>query len=149
YTSGATPMTASIRVSPLAVLIAGSIAASAAAQAPPEPLATPSAAPVVAVPAPPPAAAAPVAVPTPGPTQAPAMRITETSTLSIARLPAENPYGSTAQVPAALPTKLPFVDSVVSGLYYASIRVDPTGKAGLSRRERDPIPSLSAEALKS
>jgi hypothetical protein len=77
------------------------------------------------------------------------MRITEPATLSIARLPAENPYGSTAQVPAALPTKLPFIDGVVTGAYFASVRVDPTGKAGQARRERDPIPSLSAEALKS
>ncbi|HEY1250603.1 MAG TPA: hypothetical protein VGH97_05400 [Thermoanaerobaculia bacterium] len=146
-------MRAPIRVSLLAVLIAGSIAATAAAQAPPEPVSTPSAAPVVAVPAPNPPATVPtpgpMAVPTPVPTQAPAMRITDPGTVSIARLPAENPYGSTAQVPAALPTKIPFADSVISGTYYASVRVDPTGKAGLARRERDPIPSLSAEALKS
>jgi hypothetical protein len=77
------------------------------------------------------------------------MRITDPATISIARLPTDNPFGSTAQVPAALPTKLPFNDSVVSSTYFASVRVDPTGKAGQARRERDPIPSLSAEALKS
>jgi hypothetical protein len=92
-----------------------------------------------------PAAAPPAATPT----LAPAMRITDAAVISIARLPADNPYGSTAQVPAALPTKLPFADAVVSSAYFASVRVDPTGKAGQARRERDPIPSLSAEALKS
>jgi hypothetical protein len=151
------------RVSLLAALFAGWIAATAAAQSPaPEPAPT-SPAPVATVPA----APAPVTTPAPGapagtepagapaappaatPTLAPAMRITDTAVISIARLPADNPYGSTAQVPAALPTKLPFADAVVSSAYFASVRVDPTGKAGLARRERDPIPSLSAEALKS
>ena len=151
------------RVSLLAALFAGCIAAAAMAQAPePAPTSPP---PVLVVPP----APAPVTTPVPGapsgtepaggpaagalpaatPTLAPAMRITDAAVISIARLPADNPYGSTAQVPAALPTKLPFADGVVTSAYFASIRVDPTGKAGQARRERDPIPSLSAEALKS
>ncbi len=150
------------RVLSLAGLLAGSIAATVIGQAPaPEPAPT-SPAPVVTASAPPapvttpapgeaaaPAAAAASAAPPPSPTLAPAMRITDPATIAIARLPGDNPYGSTAQVPAALPTKLPFADSVGSSTYYASVRVDPTGKAGQARRERDPIPSLSAEALKS
>jgi hypothetical protein len=151
----------SIRVSPLAAWLAGSITATAAGQAPP-PEATPTpvpappavAAPVVAAPvvsAEPNRAAvgsAPATVP-PAPTPMSAMRITDPPLLSIARLPADNPFGSTAQVLAALPPKLNFVDSVVTTSFFVSVRVDPTGKAVSVRREKDPIPSVSAESLKS
>ena len=136
----------SIRVLPSAALLAGSIAAAAIAQAPP-PEATPTPAPIAAEPAPA-AATVPALVP-PAPTPSTAMRIVDPPVIFIARLPAENPFGSTAQVPAALPTKLPFEDAATASSSFVSIRVDPTGKALSVRRERDPIPSLSAEALKS
>jgi hypothetical protein len=77
------------------------------------------------------------------------MRITDPPIISIARLPSENPFGSTAQVPAALPAKLPFADGAVSVGFFASMHVDPAGRNLSVRRERDPVPSVSAEALKS
>jgi hypothetical protein len=147
----------SIRVSPLAACLAGSITAIAAGQAPP-PEATPvpappaSAAPVVAAPLPGepnPAAVGSASVPAPAPTPSAAMRITDPPMLSIAHLPTDNPFGSTAQMPAALPPKLNFVDSVGTASFFVSVRVDPTGKVVSVRRERDPVPSVSAEALKS
>ena len=52
-------------------------------------------------------------------------------------------------MPAALPPKLVFTDSVVTAGFFASVHVDPTGRALAVRRERDPVPSVSAEALKS
>ena len=132
----------SIRVLSSAAMLAGSIAAAATAQAPP-----PEPAPVAPTPTPA-AVTAPLlapAVPTPNT----AMRITDPPVIAIARLPAANPFGSTAQVPAALPTKLPFEDAAMASATFVSVRVDPTGKALSVRRERDPIPSLSAEVLKS
>ncbi len=81
--------------------------------------------------------------------QTPEMRIVEPPTISIAKLPAENPYGSTAEVPAVLPAKLALADSTVSVGFFVSIHVDPTGKMLIAKRERDPIPSLAAETLKS
>jgi hypothetical protein len=90
---------------------------------------------------------APVVAPVPTPNTA--MRITDPPLISIARLPSENPFGSTAQVPAALPAKLPFADGVVSVGFFVSAHVDPTGRTLSVRRERDPVPSVSAEALKS
>jgi hypothetical protein len=134
----------SIRVLPSAALLAGSIAAAATAQAP-----AAEAAPAALTPTPAPAPlAAPALVP-PAPTPNTSLRITDPAVIAIARLPAENPFGSTAQVPAALPTKLPFDDAALASAAFVSVRVDPTGKALSVRRERDPIPSLSAEELKS
>ena len=52
-------------------------------------------------------------------------------------------------VPAALPPKLPFTDAVLSTGFFVSVRVDPTGKAISVRRDRDPIPSLAAESMRS
>jgi hypothetical protein len=141
-------MRLTVRVSPLAALLAGSIAATAVAQAPaPEP--TPAAAPPVSVPAPAPTPAAAPAVVAPAPTPLSAMRIADPGVVSIARLPAENPFGGTATAPAALPAKLSFADGAVSSAFFVSAHVDPTGKVVSVRRERDPIPSVSAEALKS
>lgn len=77
------------------------------------------------------------------------MRIVDPGVVSIARLPAENPFGGTAATPAALPAKLSFNDGAVSSAFFVSAHVDPTGKVVSVRRERDPIPSVSAEALKS
>ena len=120
-------MRPSIRVLPVAALVAawmGSMGSMAIGQTPPSdappqpptpsasgaPAATPT--PPVSVEAPAaPAAAAPAA---PVPTPVTAMRITDPPLVSIARLPAENPFGTTAQVPAALPAKLPFADGTVS-----------------------------------
>ena len=69
--------------------------------------------------------------------------------VSIAKLPDTNPFGTTPEVPAALPPKLTFTDAVMSTGLYVSIHVDPTGKVLTARRERDPIPSLAGETLKS
>jgi hypothetical protein len=87
-----------------------------------------------------------------GPTPIPAataLRIVETPSVTVAKLPAENPFGGAADVPAALPQKLAFNDAAISAGFFVSIHVDPTGKAVLARRERDPIPSLAGETLKS
>lgn len=152
----------SARLLPAAALLAGSICSTSAGQAPPpdpapqaEPPPTPAAAPTVAAPAVPlastPAAAPPVAPVTvpPAPTPISAMRISDPPVISIARLPSENPFGSRAQVPAALPPRLPFADGAGTAGLFVSLHVDPTGKVLSVRRERDPIPSLSAEILKS
>jgi hypothetical protein len=158
------------RALPLAALLAAAICVAAEGQAPPPaPAPTPQSTPApepapavapattpVAAPAPetaPPAATATApAAPTPAapaPAAATALQIHDTPVIFVARLPLEDPFGSTAQVPAALPQKLNFVDGAVSVGYFASVHVDPAGKAVAVRRERDPIPSLSAEALKS
>jgi hypothetical protein len=95
-----------------------------------------------------PAAALPPVGPTPVPA-ATVLRIVETPAVSVAKLPTENPFGSTPQIPAALPQKPPFNDATVSAGFFVSIHVDPAGRAVMARRERDPIPSLAAETLKS
>jgi hypothetical protein len=125
-----------------AALLAGWIPAPARAQAPP-PAPTPEPANQADAAAAPPAAA-------PVPATAPAvMRIVEPPAIGIAKLPAENPYGAAVDVPAALPPKLPFSNAAVSAGFFVSIHVDPTGKTLMARRERDPIPSLAGETLKS
>jgi hypothetical protein len=48
-----------------------------------------------------------------------------------------------------LPAKLPFVDSELAAGMFLSIHVDPNGKVLSARRDRDPIPSLAGETLKS
>lgn len=135
-----------LRVLPAAALLVASMGVAARAQTPaptPEPAPPPVAAPVTQD-APPPRAA-----PAPAGAQLPAMRIVEPPAVSIAKLPAQNPYGSTADIPAALPAKLPLIDSTVSVGFFISMHVDPTGKVLMAKRERDPIPSLAAETLKS
>jgi hypothetical protein len=107
---------------------------SAPAVAPGQPEA-PSAAPAV----PPPAR--PVATPTP----APPARISDPGVVAILQAPSDNPFGSTAQVPASPPPKLTFVDATVNAAEYVSVRVDATGKPVAFRLARDPIPSLSGE----
>jgi hypothetical protein len=122
----------------------------APAAAPAETPAAPDASAAPAATTPPPAGSA--ALPPIGPTPVPAataLRIVETPSVVVAKLPSENPFGSTAEVPAALPPKLPFTDANVNAGFFVSIHVDPTGKAVLARRERDPIPSLAADSLKS
>lgn len=141
-------MRLSVRALPVAALIAGSIGWTALGQAPPpDPAPVTAAAPTAPTPVPAPAGA-PVTVP-PAPTPITAMRITDPPIISIARLPSDNPFGSTAQVPAALPAKLPFADGAVSAGFFATVHVDPAGRNLSARRERDPLPSVSAEALKS
>lgn len=130
----------SVRALPVAALLAGSIGSTAVGQAPPpDPTPTPQSSPAPIL--------APVVAPVPTPITA--MRITDPPLISIARLPSENPFGSTAQVPAALPAKLPFADGAVSAGFFASAHVDPAGRTLSVRRVRDPVPSISAEALKS
>lgn len=133
-----------------------------------EPVPTPVPAPPPATapatePAPVPAdASAPVAAPAPGlpagpdgtglpaaPAAAPSARIVDTGTVSIAKLPSENPFGGAADVPATLPPRLNFTDAVVNTGFFVSVRVDATGKPLSVRRDRDPIPSLAAESMKS
>ncbi|MET0620800.1 MAG: hypothetical protein ABW056_11005 [Thermoanaerobaculia bacterium] len=92
-------------------------------------------------------AAAPLTAPAPPPI--PAARLHDSATVAISKLPTENPYGSVLDVPAALPPKLPFTDAVLSTGFFVSVRVDPTGKAISVRRDRDPIPSLAAESMRS
>ncbi len=79
----------------------------------------------------------------------PAARIVDVPTIKIATLPTENPYGAVAEVPATLPAKLPLTDLTLPAGFFLSIRVDATGKPLTVRRDRDPIPSLAAETLKS
>lgn len=127
----------------------------------PAPTPVPSDAPVTAVPleqavppagseaagtVPAPQAAATVAPPPP---PLPPARIVDPGTVSVAKLPAENPYGVAVDVPAALPAKLPFTDAVLTTSFFASIHVDPTGKPLAVRRDRDPIPSLAGETMRS
>ena len=121
-------------------------AAGAAATQAPAPVATPaSAAGAAAAPAPPPEGAAPL------PAVAPSavLRIVDAPEITVAKLPADNPYAVAVGAPAALPAKLPFADAVVSTGFFVSIHVDQTGKALMVRRDRDPIPSLAGETLKS
>jgi hypothetical protein len=77
------------------------------------------------------------------------MRIVEPPSVTAQKLPSENPYATTVDVPAALPQKLPLTDAKLSIGFFVSMRVDPTGKTVTARRERDPIPSLAGETLKS
>jgi hypothetical protein len=93
-------------------------------------------------------AAAPTVLPTPA-TNPSVMRIVEPPSITAQKLPSENPYAAAADVPAALPTKLPLTDAKLSIGFFVSMRVDPTGKTVTARRDRDPIPSLAGETLKS
>jgi hypothetical protein len=153
------------RVLPAAAAIAVAVLSAARGQTPTAtpppapasaPLAetTPQPTPIVAPPAEGGAAAgapapapAPIGVPTPTP--ALALRIVPTPFVPVEKLPAENPYGSSPGTPAALPAKLAFSDSESPAAFFVSVRVDPTGHPLTVRRERDPIPSLAADSLKS
>jgi hypothetical protein len=131
----------------------GSAPAPAAAPAPP-PVPTPAAAPSpggASAAAEPPAAVAatPAPVVSPAPAAAPAARIVDAPSVWIAKIPTENPYGRALDAPASLPPKLPFADAKLSAGFFVSVRVDATGKPVAVRRDRDPIPSLAAETMKS
>jgi hypothetical protein len=97
--------------------------------------------PAAATPPPPAAAVTPASLP--------ATRITDSAVVAILQAPAENPFGITAEVPAALPPKLNFTQSVVPATEYVTARVDAAGKPMGLRPERDPIPSMSGETQKS
>lgn len=126
---------------------------SAEGQAPP-PTPTPGAPPVAA---PPETAATPVptpsaadlALPLPTPIAPSALKIRDLPSITVEKLPADNPLGKTAEVPAALPQKLVFNDMTMPIGFFVSVHVDPTGKPLSVRRDRDPIPSLAADSLKS
>jgi hypothetical protein len=77
------------------------------------------------------------------------MRIRETPSIAVEKLPTDNPYGRFTDAPAAIPPKLTFADATLSAGFFVSMHVDPTGRVLSARRERDPIPSLAAESLKS
>lgn len=97
-----------------------------------------------------PAAPASTTATPPAPSTAAApLRLIDPTAVRIDRLPPENPFGVTAEVPAALPQKPAFTEQVVEAAMYASVRVDRTGKPVASRRVRDPIPSLAADSKKS
>lgn len=90
-----------------------------------------------------------VLVAAPTPTPAPPVRVTDPAVVAILQAPGENPFGLVAQVPAAVPPKLTFVDGIVNATRFVSVRVDRTGRPMGSRPERDPIPSLADEAQRS
>lgn len=93
------------------------------------------------------------ASPAPGPTPVPAgiapLRLADPPVLTISRLAAENPFGLVVEAPALIPTKPVFTELVVTAPFFATMRVDRTGKVTQSKRVRDPIPSLSADSKKS
>jgi len=122
----------------------------------PPPAPPPETAPVPLTPAAAPSSVVPPAAATPPPpavaatpASPPAVRITDSAVVAILQAPAENPFGIAAEVPAALPPKLNFVQSVVPAAEYVSARVDAAGKPMGLKQERDPIPSLAGEAQKS
>jgi len=140
------------RLTAMAAILAACVSPPLRAQsAAPEPTPSPtpgapSASATEATPAPP--MPAPTARPT-TPTPSTALRITDPPVVSIAKLPADNPFGLAAGTPAALPAKLAFTDATLSTGLFVSVHTDPTGRSLAVRRERDPIPSLAAETLKS
>src|SRR5262245_28394012 len=150
-------MRLAVRAVPVAVLLAALAGGSSSAQEPapaPTPVPVPpvGSAPLSSVPSAAPVTAAPQEVPPPGGAPAPGLapapapapftvppaRIVDTSSVSIAKLPSQNPYGKAVDVPAALPPKLPFTDAKLTAGDFVSVRVDPTGKVLQVRRDRDP-----------
>jgi hypothetical protein len=119
----------------------------APAQAAPAAVATPvpvTAAPVAAEPAPAPAVP-PVTLPVP----APVMRLVDPPVILVETLPPENPFATVVDAPAMMPVKPVAADAVIGASLFATIRVDPKGKAVAVRRARDPIPSLTAQSQSS
>lgn len=115
----------------------------------PSPPAARSASPAVA---PSPPSLSPTATPTPPsplPPGGPPLRITESPSLSVLELPAENPFGAKVDSPAAFNGKPAFTELPLAAPFYAALHVDRSGKVVESRLVRDPIPSLSAESKKS
>jgi len=128
-----------------------------AAPAPAPTSAAPAAEPATTLPettVPPAGANAAPTAPTPSPLPTPAtnpsvMRIVDPPSVTAQKLPSENPYAAAVDVPAALPQKLSLTNANLTIGFFVSIRVDATGKPITARRERDPIPSLAGETLKS
>jgi hypothetical protein len=146
------------RALPIAALWAAGMAVCAAGQTPPAPTPTPAVPPAAAAPPPPPAAApagepAPspteVTLPTPTPIAPDALKIRDVPSVVVERLPVENPFGKTVDVPAALPQKLVFADATLPASFFVTVHLDATGHPLSIRRDHDPIPSLAAESLKS
>jgi hypothetical protein len=94
-------------------------------------------------------APAEVVLPLPTPIAPTALKIRDLPSITVEKLPADNPFGKAAEIPAALPPKLVFTDATMPAGFFVSVRVDPNGKAQSARRDHDPIPSLAAESLKS
>jgi hypothetical protein len=135
-------------------MLAAALGSAVAAQ---EPAAAPTPTPTPAAALAPVEAAAPAPTPTPDllglalptPIAPTVLRIRETPSIAVEKLSTDNPYGKPADAPAAIPPKLTFADATLSAGFFVSVHVDPTGRALAVRRERDPIPSLAAESLKS
>jgi hypothetical protein len=109
------------------------------------PLAAPA-----ATPAPQPTvSAADVALPLPTPIAPTALRIRDLPSITVEKLSADNPYGRAVDTSAALPQKLVFVDAETLAPFFLSVHVDAAGRPLSVRRDRDPVPSLAAETLKS
>ncbi|HWZ86526.1 MAG TPA: hypothetical protein VN032_10015 [Thermoanaerobaculia bacterium] len=147
----------------LAALLAAILTLPSEGQAPP-PTPTPGAPAAATAPTPAPVAAnppaaAPETTPTPSPADlglplptpiAPtAMKIRDIPSIAVEKLPADNPFGKTAETPAVLPAKLVFNDATLPAGFFVSVHVDPAGRPLTVRRDHDPIPSLAAETLKS
>lgn len=120
-----------------AILAAAWAGSSSAQQAAPAPSATPAAStPAAAAPVPATGAAAP-------------LRLSDTPSVRVDKLPAENPFGLAVESPAALPPKPAFTEQIVEVPLYAAVHVDRAGKPVGLRRSRDPISSLAADEKKS
>src|SRR5262245_33139734 len=114
----------------------------------------PPAAPTPAAPAPsvapePTPSAADLALPLPTPIAPTALRIRDIPSITVEKLPTDNPYGKAAETPAGLPQKLAFADATMQAALFVSVHVDASGTPISVRRDRDPIASLAAETLKS
>ncbi len=129
------------------------LAAAAAPLAAQAPVAAPAPTAAAPTPTPEPSPAAPAAesltLPLPAPIAPKPMKIKEAPVVPVAKLPSENPFGATPEAPAAIPAKLPFAEATIAAGLYVSVHVDAAGKVLAVRRERDPIPSLAADLLKS
>ena len=128
----------------LAALAAAALSLPVRGQEPPPPTPTPAAAPTPE----PAASAADIGLPLPTPIAPTALRIRDLPSITVEKLPADNPFGKTVEVPAALPQKLVFADAEILAAFFLH-HVDPAGRALSVRRDRDPVPSLAAETLKS
>ncbi len=77
------------------------------------------------------------------------LKLTDAPIVITLKLPADNPFGVSVEAPALLPPKPVFNEFVVSAPLFGAMRVDRAGKVTLSKRARDPIPSLTADTKKS
>jgi hypothetical protein len=77
------------------------------------------------------------------------IRLSDPPVISVLRLPADNPFGSTVETAALAPLKPTFTEAVVNAPFFGAMRVDRAGRVTQSRRVRDPIPSLAQDSKKS